>query len=219
MKTDQKKKTIILVGIFILLIGVLGLSKQLFNKTEELDNKTEILLANNISSKTASLLASDKEISVEEETVTEEVKDEVIVDEIVYDGLTLTQLSDKLNRSLNSTIAGKGELFATYSLGLGLDPYLAVAIVLHETGCTWECSVLVKQCNNVGGQKGSPGCGGGSYQTFNTLDEGITKFMDNLFYNYYNVGLTTPEAINIRYAESKAWAERINSYIEKIKAS
>ena len=30
----------------------------------------------------------------------------------VYDGLTMEELSDKLNRSLNSTLAGKGELFA-----------------------------------------------------------------------------------------------------------
>mgnify|MGYP002511620479 CR=1 FL=1 len=41
--------------------------------------------------------------------------------------------------------------------------YLAVAIVLHETGCKWTCSKLVRECNNVGGMKGS-GCGSYGYE-------------------------------------------------------
>ena len=42
------------------------------------------------------------------------------------------------------------------------DSYVAVAIMLHETGCKSNCSSLVRNCNNVGGQKGSPGCNGGA---------------------------------------------------------
>ena len=137
----------------------------------------------------------------------------------VYDGLTIEELSDKLNRSLNSTIAGKGELFANYSMELGIDPYMAVAIVLHETGCTWDCSYLVKACNNVGGQKGTPSCGGGAYRSYPTLDDGIRGFMDNLYNNYYAYGLTTPELINPKYASSKTWATNVNAYIERIKAN
>ena len=56
-----------------------------------------------------------------------------------------------------------GYAYATYSLELGVDPYLAVAISMHETGCTWNCSYLLKACNNVGGQKGE-GCG--SYRAY-----------------------------------------------------
>ena len=55
---------------------------------------------------------------------------------------------------------------------------------MHETGCTWGCSKLVKECNNVGGQKGTPSCNGGSYKAYNTLDEGIIGFLDNIYYNY-----------------------------------
>lgn len=136
---------------------------------------------------------------------------------IVYDGMTLEQLSAKLDRSLNSTLAGKGSAFASYSIELGLDPYLALAIVLEETGCKWECSELVKQCNNIGGQKGSPGCWGGSYRSFPTLEEGIKGYLDNLYYNYYAKGLTTPETINPVYAENPSWAAQVNNYIEQIK--
>lgn len=150
--------------------------------------------------------------------VTEEVPVEP-VDPIVYDGLTMTELANKLDRSLNSTIAGKGYLFASESLALGIDPYLAVAIVLHETGCKWECSYLVQACNNVGGMKGSPGCNGGSYAAFATLDDGIKSYLNNLYRNYYAYGLTTPDTIGPKYAASPTWSSKINYYIESIRAN
>ncbi len=138
-------------------------------------------------------------------------------DIIVFDGLTEEQLIAKINKSLTSDLEGKGELFVTYSLEKGVDPYLAVAISLHETGCKWGCSRLVKQCNNVGGQVGKPSCNGGSYRSYETLDEGIKGFIDNLARNYINMGLTTPEEINPKYAADKSWATKVNKYIEEIK--
>ena len=134
---------------------------------------------------------------------------------IVYDGMTLKQLSAKLNRSLSSNLSGKGELIASYSLSKGVDPYVATAIMLHETGCEWGCSSLVKKCNNVGGQKGS-GCG--SYASFSSLDNGIKRFIDNLSRNYYAKGLNTPEKMNSKYAESKTWSTKVNAYVKKIKS-
>lgn len=148
-----------------------------------------------------------------EEIIEEEVVEEV--DPVVYDGKTLIELSDQLNKSLTSTITGKGELIASYSLEKGVDPYMATAIILHETGCKWGCSRLVYECNNVGGQKGS-GCG--SYSYFNSLDEGIMAFIDNLERNYISYGLNTPEEINSKYAADPNWARNVNKYIETIKA-
>lgn len=139
---------------------------------------------------------------------------EIVRDE-VYDGMTIEELASKLDRSLNSTISGKGTLIATHSIELGIDPYLVTGIMLLETGCKWDCSYLVKQCNNVGGQKGS-GCG--SYAAYPTLDEGIIGYIDNLYYNYYSKGLTTPELMNSKYAASNTWATKVNNYIEQIKA-
>lgn len=133
---------------------------------------------------------------------------------IVYDNLTYDELVNKLNNSLNDDLAGKGDLIASKTLELGIDPYLVTAIMLHETGCKWSCSYLVKTCNNVGGQKGY-GCG--DYSSFNTLDEGIDAMISNLYYNYYTKGLTTPEAINSVYAESSSWSYNINRYIEEIR--
>ena len=127
-------------------------------------------------------------IEIEEEIITEPA--------IVYDNLTYD------------------ELIASTTLELGVDPYMVTAIMLQETGCKWTCSDLVKYCNNVGGQKGY-GCG--SYSAFNTLDEGIVAMINNLYYNYYARGLTTPESINTVYAESQSWSYNVNRYIEEIR--
>lgn len=132
---------------------------------------------------------------------------------IVYDGMTMDQLIAKLNRNLSSDLSGYGESYAKYSTQYGVDPYLAVAISLHETGCNWNCSRLVKECNNVGGMKGS-GCG--SFGAFESLDAGIEAMIRNLQRNYISVGLTTPDAIGPKYAMSATWAPKINSYISRI---
>ena len=67
---------------------------------------------------------------------------------------------------------------------------------------------------NVGGMKGS-GCG--AYASFPSLDDGIKAFIDNLNRNYYSYGLTTPETMGPKYAESKEWPMKVNNYINKIK--
>ena len=134
----------------------------------------------------------------------------------VYDGLTIEELSAKLDRTLSYDLAGKGHLYASYCLEKGVDPYLAVAISMEETGCKWGCSRLVKTCNNVGGMKGS-GCG--SYGYFNTIDDGIKAFIDNIERNYVAYGLTTAETMNPKYAENPMWSKNVNNYIEKIRNS
>ena len=147
------------------------------------------------------------------------VVEEPQAEPIVYDGMTLNELAEKLNRSLKSTISGTGMSFAKYAVEMGIDPYLAVAIVLHETGCNGSCSTQVKQCYNVGGMKGGPSCNGTSYKKFASLDEGIYSFMKNLKTNYYDKGLTTAEQMNKKYAASTTWATKVNNYISKIKAA
>lgn len=136
-----------------------------------------------------------------------------VTPEIVYDGLTMDELASKLERSMKNELSGKGLLYASYSLEKGVDPYLALAISLEETGCNWNCSYLVKTCNNVGGMKGS-GCG--SYGAWPTLDDGIKAFIDNIYNNYVAYGLTTADTMNPKYAENPAWSTNVNRYISSI---
>ena len=192
---------------------------------KEDNNKNKNITKKESNNKVEDVTTTDIE-KVEEVVIEEELEDvktydevnTVPVDPIVYDGLTMGELADKLNRSLNSTISGKGYLIASYSLQLGIDPYMATAIILHETGCNGTCSSLVRECNNVGGQKGGPSCGGGSYKAYATLEEGIMGYLDNLYRNYYAYGLTTPESIGPKYAASPTWASKVNNYIALIKS-
>lgn len=193
-------------------------------KIEEVNNKNEENTADESNNNTE--VEDNTTDDVEEVVIENELEDvktyeevnTVPVDPIVYDGLTMGELADKLNRSLKSTISGKGYLIASYSLQLGIDPYMATAIILHETGCNGTCSSLVRECNNVGGQKGGPSCGGGAYKAYATLDEGIMGYLDNLYRNYYSYGLTTPETIGPKYAASTTWASQVNNYIALIRS-
>lgn len=159
----------------------------------------------------------EKKVQKEEERKEREYQ-EYLKTLIVYDGLTMDELAEKLDRSLKNELHGYGRLYAEYSLANGVDPYIAVAISLHETGCNGHCSNLMLSCNNVGGQKGSPVCGSGGYRGFDTLEDGIKGFIDNLSKNYFGMGLNTPELMNPKYAGSTSWASKVNYYVDTIKA-
>ncbi len=144
------------------------------------------------------------------------ISDSVYEEQIVYEGLTLTELSNKIDNVLNSNLEGYGNFIAVQALENDVDPVVASAIILVETGCKWNCSYLVRACNNVGGMKGR-GCG--SYGSFGSLNEGIEAFIGNLSRNYYQYGLNTPELMNHKYAENPNWHNDVNYYVDLIKAS
>lgn len=188
------------------------------------DGVTPQVTSNNTAPETETEVAPTEEVTIvdtekPQEITTYEDIQTIPVEPVVYEEMTLNQLAEKLNRSLKSTIAGKGYLIASYTLQLGVDPYLATAIILHETGCnSGSCSSLVKNCNNVGGQKGGPSCGGGAYKAYPTLDEGIKGYIDNLYKNYVSRGLTTATAMGPKYAASTTWATQVNAYIDLIRS-
>lgn len=133
-----------------------------------------------------------------------------------YKGESKEQIAKKLNKYLNSTLKNKGKYIVDYSLKVNIDPYLVTAVMLQETGCRWTCSYLTRVCNNVGGNKGKPGCNGGSYRKFDSINEGITFAVDKLN-SYYKKGYKTPEEINPFYASDKTWYKKINNYINLLK--
>ena len=140
--------------------------------------------------------------------------EEVEVEPVVYEDLTLQELGKKIDNIFNSTLEGYGEIVASKSLESNVDPVVAASIILVETGCKWTCSSLVRNKNNVGGMRGSKG-----YMTFNTLEDGIQAFINNLSRNYYEKGLDTPELMNKKYAENPNWHKDVYYYVDLIKAS
>ena len=206
------------IGLVIQKEDITTLQKQkaIVTKNSEIELKNMATSANTIINEeeenTQELIAIDMEIAPASVIVPPRIE--------VYEGMTIDELAAKLNRNLgDGYIAGKGYLIASQCIEKGVDPYVAVAIMLHETGCKHNCSSLVKTCNNVGGQKGAPGCNGGAYKAYATLDEGIIGFINNLYKNYYSKGLNTIESIAPKYAASTAWPGKIRSYVEQIRAN
>lgn len=237
--TEAKKVTGIvifgvLLSIFLPNIINMNTSKSLETKSD-VETKTEATSESTKTNEVAIATPKDESGTPVQETVKAPAQQETVQEEtpkqetqpvaeppaqpVVYENMTLNELAEKLNRSLKSTLTGTGMTFAKYSVDMGIDPYLAVAIVLLETGCNYKCSAQVNQCYNVGGMKGGPSCNGTSYKKFNSLDDGIYSFMYNLKTKYYDKGLTTPEQMNKKYASSKTWATKVHNYINKIKAA
>lgn len=187
-----------------------------FLKTKEFGVLVVLLIL--IGTNITYLKYSDEKVVASGYVVCENKAESMDSTKIVYDNMTLDELAEKLDKSLNSDVKGQGYIFAKYSIETGIDPYLAVAVMLQETGCKWNCSYLASKCNNYGGQKGAPGCNGGSYKKFDTQEEGIKSYITNLYDNYISKGLTTPEQINKRYASDPNWSKKINRYINEIKS-
>lgn len=217
-----------MVGIIMISIGMVIQSEKLENNlatkpvVQEFDIKNMAASTNMIVEETE---ASKKEKN--EDLFLTEVKMETAPASViipprveVYEGMTLEELAIKLDRNLGSgMLAGKGALIAAECINKGVDPYIAIAIMLHETGCKSNCSSLARACNNFGGQKGSPSCNGGSYKAYNSVDEGVVGHIDNLYRNYFSRGLNTIESIGPKYAESPTWRSKITWYVEQIRAN
>lgn len=230
MKTTTLQYMITFIGLMLSVVSVFMVNDYM----NDLHSKKDPMIAilnNTTRKKTSSTSRLVEELIInevvpEETTVTTTTTVPVtktpeleIGSEVVYESLTLNELTDKLNKNLGSNLEGTGSYFASYTQKTGLDPYLALAIVLHETGCKWGCSKLVKDCNNIGGIKGTPSCNGGAYKAYESLESGINGYLDLIYNNYYSIGLNTPELINPKYAASPAWAEAINRYINTIRNS
>jgi len=217
-----------IVGIMMISIGMIIQSE---NSIDSLVSNTAVQEFNikNMAASANMFVQADKEETADQkenllfaEVAMETAPASVIIPPRVevYEGMTLEELSAKLDRNLGSDIvAGKGALIATECINKGVDPYVAVAILLHETGCKSRCSSLARSCNNFGGKKGGPSCNGGSYKAYSSIDEGLVGFIDNLYRNYYSRGLNTVESIGPKYAQSTTWVGKINWYVGTIRAN
>lgn len=95
-----------------------------------------------------------------------------------------------LNGKLKGGLAGYGNDYLVAGQKYQIDPAFLAAVSMHETG-----NGRVISGNNVGGMMGSNGP-----MEFGSIEEGIDAMAKNLKNLYIDDGLTTPEAIQKRYA-------------------
>ena len=207
-----KKILIIVLAFMIILLSIISY----FAYIKYSDKKSQ-LLKEELQSKISMEIAIPDENKIMDWEATEDGIS--VFNEVVFDGLTMNELASKLDKSLTSTLTGTGKIYAETSIKYGVDPYLMVSISLLETGCKWGCSYLTRECNNVGGMKGTPTCPGTSFRQFDSLEEGIEAFIANISNNYYKKGLTTAELMANKYANgSTTWATKVNNYFNSVKA-
>ena len=221
MKTSTIQYIITIIGLILSVLSILTI-KNYFNRPNQTTKKIAMVVEVERPNNVIPVMKNEEKTTTEITTqpvIKRELPPIGISEEVIYEDMTLTELTNKLNKNLYSTLKDTGSYFANYTKETGLDPYLSLAIVLHETGCKWGCSKLVNQCNNVGGIKGSPSCNGGSYKRYDSLEEGIDGYLNMVYNKYYSQGLTTAELMNPKYAASTSWADAVNGYINTIKES
>lgn len=205
-------------SVIMLSVGIIIQNESAYKSLNRVNAKE--FKIENMSASVSQATKTNKQQEVETPTVTDinmEVAKAGVLREEVYEGMTLDEVAAQLNKSLKNEIAGKGMFIASKSLELGVDPFVATAIIMHETGCGQNsCSHIARTCYNFGGQKGS-GCG--AYQRYGSIDEGLEGMISNLYRNYYARGLTTVESIGPRYAESGEWISKINWYVGRLKSA
>lgn len=203
---------VVILSILIVLAGLLDM----------VDNRRYNQIDNNDSTNILDVAVTEPNNyeTTEEMAVVLPGEEEIETEPYVFENMTMEELTIQLDKSLHSDLTGTGYLYAKYAIKYNVDPFLAVAISLHESGCNSTCSEKVTVCNNVGGQKFSPTCyAGGSYGKYDSLEEGIEGFIANISNNYIQKGLTTPEAMQLKYVgnNTSPWASKVNKYIEKIR--
>ncbi|WP_244169981.1 peptidoglycan DD-metalloendopeptidase family protein [Listeria goaensis] len=142
-----------------------------------------------------------------------------------YAGCSVVETGKLTEQSLNQFLKKRGVFHGTASFFLkygeqyNVDPALAVAIAMHETGN--GSSRMVREMNNPGGLMGDSN----GFQ-FSTLEKGIEAMIRNLSENYTSQGLTTPETIQPKYAPigaandgtglNKAWLNGVNGFLKQL---
>ena len=167
-----------------------------------------------ISSNNLMIIFGEKDVVVSPSE--DDSNDEEIVE---YDGESFSSIGKKLEKFLVKThLEGYGEYIAKYSVNKGVNPYLIGAMIIVNSNCTIQCNAIVTKCNNVGDLTGSTGgCFGGTYKKYNSLEDGISDFVDYVLVNFYANDLKTPTAIYKKYNKNSAWSYKVSRYMERIK--
>ena len=121
------------------------------------------------------------------------------------------EIYDKITPWLKGNLEGLEEVFIDYAIEYEVDPVLAVAISLFETGN--GSSDLCINNNNFGGMRVN-----GTWLKFDSREEGAKSYIRNLS-RYTQKGLDTPSEMTDIYAEgSQHWVDNVEWFIDAINA-
>ena len=135
-----------------------------------------------------------------------------------FNGESIEEIGKKIDNYCKKTpIEGHGEYIAKTSITKGVNPYLIGAIILESSKCKTDCSVIFKECNNVSGIKGSPGCFGGAYKYYKDIDDSINDIVGSISKSFYTQEMQVPYKMYKDYGKNTSWAFKISNYMEGLK--
>lgn len=135
-----------------------------------------------------------------------------------YNGESIEKISQKLDKFFVKTeLAGSGGFIARTSTKKGVNPYLIGAIILESTNCKRECSIVLRQCNNVSLMKGEPGCFGGTYKKYKSIEDGISDLVNEISKQFDTKESQVPNKMFKSYGKTATWAFKVSNYMEQLK--
>ncbi len=156
-----------------------------------------------------------KEETIEEEVPKEEEPEIIDTD---YDGESIEKIAHKIDKYYQKTpLEGHGEHIARTSIRKGVNPYLIGGIILESTSCKTECSIIFQECNNVSKMKGEPGCFGGTYKNYSSVNDAISDLVNYISKEFYTKEMQAPYKMYKAYGKTSSWAFKISNYMDAIK--
>lgn len=135
-----------------------------------------------------------------------------------YEGESIEKIANKFEKYFKKTeLEAYGKYIASSSIKKGVNPYLVGAMILVNTNCNNDCTIIYKNCNNVGDMKGAPGCFGGVYKKYDSIESSIDDLVNYVYDKFIVNDLTTPNAIYKKYGKDSSWAFKVTNHMEKLK--
>lgn len=147
-----------------------------------------------------------------------EPKEEEVKVDTSYNGESIEKIGEKFEKVFKKTgLEGYGEFISRTAITKSVNPYLIGGMILESTNCKRDCSVLFKQCNNVSGAKGDPGCFGGSYKKYANVEDGISDLVNSISKDFYDPAMQAPFKMFKEYGKTEVWAFKVNKFMEQLK--
>ena len=204
----MKRKIILIILVFILnLLWVNAIS-----------------ITNELAATHDFVIQTSKKTNLQNNPLMEDL-DVMLKTNLSYEGEDAVKIGHKIDNFLKEKMEGKGEVISKYAINSKLNPYLVASMVIEESGCDSECSVLVNKCNNVAKLRynennlSEKSCFGGIYQKFDSIEASIRSYVRYVKENFYDKDLTTLNDIYKEYKKDARWLYRVNQRMDNIKKS
>ena len=150
--------------------------------------------------------------------VDDKEKEEEKVVDTKFNGESIEAIGKKFDKYTKKTpLEGYGEFIARTSINKGVNPYLISGIILENSNCKIECSVIFKECNNLTGLKGEPGCFGGTYKKYEKIEDSISDLVNQINNDYYTKEMQAPYKMYKTYGKNSSWALKVSNFMDAIK--